>query len=155
MLVFAKWLHLVALIVWVGEIVFFSFVVAPGLFRTFPSVEAGRAVAALFPIYYRIGYACGLALLATCVVFLVAGGARLAWSLAAVVCALMLGATFYAGSVVQPRASVLRPQIHDETAPSEAKEEFSRLHRTAVLLNGAVLVGGIAVSLITAVKLRP
>jgi len=39
-----KWLYLLALVVWVGEVVFFSFVAAPALFRTFPVVDAGRAV---------------------------------------------------------------------------------------------------------------
>ncbi len=53
-----KWLYVLALVVWVGEVVFFSFVAAPALFRTFPPVEAGRAVGAILPIYYQLAYAC-------------------------------------------------------------------------------------------------
>lgn len=150
-----KWLYLAALIVWLGEIVFFSFVVAPAIFRTLPTADAGRAVGAVFPLYYRLGYVCGGALLLT-TLFLMGGAvSRTWWGVNAVLAALMLGATLYAGVVIQPRASELRPQIHDATAPPTAKEEFDRLHRLAVQLNGAVLLCGIVVSMITARALRP
>jgi hypothetical protein len=50
---------------------------------------------------------------------------------------------------------LLRPQIHEETTAPAVKEEFHRLHRLAVNLNGLVLVCGLAISVITAVRLRP
>ncbi len=152
---FIKWLYLLALIVWAGEVVFFSFVVAPAMFRTFPTADAGRAVGAVFPIYYQLGYVCGAVLVLTSVLLLRGAAARTWWGVNAGLAALMLGATLYAGVVLQPRASALRPQIHDPTAPPAVKEEFDRLHRLAVQLNGAVLLGGIAISLITATALRP
>jgi len=150
-----KWFYLVALIVWVGEIVFFSFVVAPALFRTLPSVDAGRAVGAVFPLYYRLGYLCGAVLLLTSLFLLSGAAARGWWALNSALAAIMLASTLYAGVVVQPRATELRPQIHDPAAPPAAKEEFDRLHRVAVQLNGIVLLGGIVVSIITATALRP
>ena len=58
----------------------------------------------------------------------------------------MLGATLYAGVLIQPRAAELRPQLHDPAAPPSAKDEFDRLHHLAVTLNGVVLVGGVMVS---------
>ena len=75
---FVTWLYLMALIVWVGEVVFFSFVVAPAVFRTFPppAVEAGRVIGAIFPTYYRIGYACGAVLLVTTLVLLATADRR-------------------------------------------------------------------------------
>ncbi len=150
-----KWLYLAALIVWLGEIVFFSFVVAPAIFRTLPTADAGRAVGAVFPLYYRLGYVCGGALLLTTLVLMGGAVSRAWWGVNAVLAALMLGATLYAGVVIQPRASELRPQIHDPAAPPTAKEEFDRLHRLAVQLNGAVLLCGVVVSIITARALRP
>ena len=152
---FVKWLYLVALIVWLGEIVFFSFVVAPALFRTLPTADAGRAVGAVFPLYYRLGYVCGGALLLTTLFLLGGAVSRGWWSVNAVLAAMMLAATLYAGVVVQPRASELRLQIHDTAAPPTVKEEFDRLHRLAVQLNGAVLLCGIVVSIVTAAALRP
>jgi len=150
-----KWLYLAALIVWVGEVVFFSFVVAPALFRTLPTGDAGRAVGAVFPIYYRLGSICGAVLLLTSLFLLSGAAARGWWALNSTLAAIMLASTLYAGLVVQPRATELRPQIHDPAAPAAAKEEFDRLHRVAVQLNGVVLLGGIVASIITATALRP
>ncbi len=155
MLALVKWLYLLALIVWVGAVVFFSFVVAPALFRTFPTPDAGRAVGAVFPIYYRVGYVGSAVLLLGSVVFLGSAASRLWWGVNTLLTAVMLAATLYGGIVVQPRATALRPQIHDAAAPQEVKHEFAQLHRLAVQLNGAVLICGLVVSVITAAALRP
>jgi uncharacterized membrane protein len=152
-----RWVHLVALIVWIGAVVFFSFVVAPAIFRTFPppAVEAGRVIGAIFPVYYRIGYVCGVVLLLTALALLAAAPARAWFAVESVVLAGMLAATLYAGTIILPRATELRPQIHDPAAPASAKAEFDRLHHLAVVLNGAVLVGGVVSSVITAAAPRP
>lgn len=155
MLGFVKWLYLMALIVWLGEVIFFSFVGAPSLFRTFPVPEAGRAVGAIFPVYYRIGYACGVVVLVASFVFLGAASSRLWWGVHTFLAAIMLAATLYAGLAVLPRATVLRPQIHALEVPPQVKAEFDRLHALAVRLNGLVLLCGIGVTLITAARLRP
>ncbi|HEV8700511.1 MAG TPA: DUF4149 domain-containing protein, partial [Candidatus Polarisedimenticolia bacterium] len=41
--------HLLALGIWVGSVVFFSFFTAPTLFGALPRDMAGRAVSAIFP----------------------------------------------------------------------------------------------------------
>ena len=155
MLTLMKWLYLLALIVWLGEIIFFSFIAAPTIFATFPTADAGRAVGAIFPTYYRIGYVCGAFLVAGTVVLLSTAVSRGWWSVNLALAAVMLALTLYAGMRVQPRAAALRPQIHETTAPAEVKDEFNRLHRTAVILNGVVLLCGLAVSVITAASVRP
>ncbi|MFN8626491.1 MAG: DUF4149 domain-containing protein [Candidatus Binatia bacterium] len=155
MLALMKWLYLMALIVWVGELVFFSLVGAPSLFRTFSPPEAGRAVGAIFPVYYRVGYACGVIMLIASLVFLGNAGVRLWWGVHTVLAAVMLAATLYAGLAVLPRAAALRPQIHEGTAAAGAKTEFDRLHGLSVRLNGLVLLCGIGVTIIAAARLRP
>lgn len=155
MLTLSKWLYLMALIVWVGEIVFFSFVGAPAIFRVFAPADAGRAVGAIFPAYYRIGYVCGIILTAGSLVFWCTSAGRVWWTVNTCLVAAMLAASLYAGMVVLPRATMLRPLIHEATTAAAVKEEFHRLHRLAVNLNGLVLVCGLAVSVITAVRLRP
>jgi len=152
---FLKWLYLITLVVWVGEVVFFSFVVAPSLFRTFPTEEAGRAVGAIFPTYYRLGYLCGGLLLGTSALLVGTATARAWWGVNTVLAAVMLAATLYAGVIIQPRATALRPQLHEASAPQAVKDEFSSLHRLAVILNGVVLLCGVAVSVVTAASLRP
>ena len=55
-----RFVHLLALGLWIGSIVFFSLVTAPGLFGALPRDQAGQAVSAIFPRYYAFGAACGL-----------------------------------------------------------------------------------------------
>jgi len=58
-----RFVYFVALAVWVGEIVFFSFVVAPALFGVLGAERAAPVLATIFPRYYAIGaVAAGLAL---------------------------------------------------------------------------------------------
>jgi uncharacterized membrane protein len=155
MLSLVKWLYLMALIIWLGEVIFFSFVAAPSIFTTFPTPEAGRAVGAIFPTYYRIGYWCGIILLIGAVVLAATAVTRGWWAVNIGLGAVMLAVTLYAGIIIQPRVAALSPQIHTPTATAAVKDEFSRLHRLAVVLNGVVLVCGVAVSAITAASMRP
>lgn len=155
MLTLVKWLYLMALIIWMGEVIFFSFVAAPSIFATFPPPDAGRAVGAIFPTYYRIGYICGVILLFGTLVLVGAAVSRGWWTVNLALAAVMLALTLYAGMRIQPRAAALRPQIHEITVPAEVKDEFSRLHRLAVILNGVVLLCGLAVSVVTAASVRP
>jgi uncharacterized membrane protein len=155
MTAFAKWLYLVALIVWVGAVAFFSFVAAPAIFGVLPKAEAARTVGVIFPAYYRLGYVCGAALVVTCLVLRGHAVARLWWSVSSLVAAAMLAATLYAGTVVLPAASALRPQVVQGTPPQAVREEFDRLHRLALSLNAIVLAGGTFMSVITAAALRP
>ncbi|HVM94771.1 MAG TPA: DUF4149 domain-containing protein, partial [Candidatus Acidoferrales bacterium] len=59
MITLVKSLYLLALIVWIGTIAFFSFVVAPSIFGNMAPVEAGKVVGLIFPNYYILGYVCG------------------------------------------------------------------------------------------------
>jgi hypothetical protein len=143
-----------ALIVWIGAIVFFSFVVAPRVFATLPSATAGQVVSAIFPTYYALGAGAGLAgIVAALALRRQAGGGR-RWSGVAALLALMLAATAYAGGVVHPRARDLRDAARAPAAPAETQAEFRRLHRLAVALNGGVLVLGLATVAITAAGFR-
>ena len=153
MLYLAQCFHLLALAVWLGETVFLSFVVAPTLFSAFPQ-EAGRVMSALFPWYYRIGYACGAILLVSSLAFWRAGTGGLRGAITIGVAALMLAAVLYAGIVIQPRARALRFEVHGATPPATAKVEFDRLHRRSVQLNSVVLLGGLAIAALTAAKLK-
>ncbi|HYB74303.1 MAG TPA: DUF4149 domain-containing protein [Candidatus Sulfotelmatobacter sp.] len=152
-------MYLVALVVWVGGIIFFSFVGAPSTFQAVPVDMAGKVVGKIFPRYYLLGFVAGLVALAA---FL--GLARMSgqWGGLKVANALlltaMLGTGLYAGTVVLRQANAVKQQIgsfEDRSQGSpELRAEFARLHRLAVILNGVVLVLGLAVLLVTATWLR-
>lgn len=148
-------LHLLALIVWIGEIVFLSFIAAPAAFRLLPREQAGPFVGAVFPTYYLVGCACGLVLFATSLLLRRTASARRAWTVQAVLAGAMLVANVYAAASVQPRAAALRPQLQSSQAAPGVREEFDRLHRLAVVLNAGVLLAGLGASGITAASMRP
>jgi len=133
-----------SLAVWIGMVVFFSLVVAPGAFQALPRESASTLLATLFPRYYALGALAGV--LATAAGALLRGHVRAptAWVAVMVLLNLMLAATLYAGTVVEPRARTLRPALHAEHVEPATQAEFDHLHRLAVQLNGAVLVLGVA-----------
>ena len=140
--------HLLALGVWVGSVVFFSFFTAPTLFGALPRDLAGRAVSAIFPRYYALGAVCGAVALLSGLLLGArqpAFGRLLAGELVLLV--LMTGIVLYAGRVVLPQAAQARlalGALEGTAAHEEAKARFDALHRRSVLLNGTVLILGIA-----------
>jgi uncharacterized membrane protein len=141
--------YLLALAVWVGSILFFSFAVAPVIFRVLGAEVGGRFVRALFPRYYAWGATAGaIALPAFLGVPLSFPEYRGPW--VAVQGLLILAGTLimlYCGNVLTPAINAAR------NADPAAQERFERLHRRSVWLNGLVLVIGLA--LLTAHAARP
>jgi uncharacterized membrane protein len=141
---FVKAAFWLALVVWLGAVVFFSFVVAPSVFGVLPPETAGQVVGTIFPRYYCLGAGAGTVALLAALVLRARASATRPWSATSVMLASMLLATLYAGRVVQPRAQALRPRLHDSVVEPGIRAEFDRLHRQAVRLNGAVLLLGLA-----------
>jgi uncharacterized membrane protein len=146
--------YALALVVWVGETIFLSFVVAPVMFGGFAVEEAGRVMSALFPSYYRIGYVCGIVLLGTALLMQRHAGSFLPWGLAAAISGLMLAAVLYAGVVIQPAVHELRAAREDPARAAQVEPRFQALHRRSVELNGVVLLGGLLLVGITAARLH-
>ena len=143
-----KFVFLAALVVWLGGVVFFSFVAAPAIFRVFPAAEAGRAVGAIFPLYYAVGTGAGVVALAAGLgLWLRAPSGSGRWLAVAALLTVMLGANAYAWLAVWPRARALREEMHrpSAAAPAAASAEFRRLHAQAMILNLVVLVAGVGV----------
>ncbi len=146
--------YLMALAIWVGSVIFHSFVVAPTLFRSLPQSTAGDVVARIFPTYYLIGYVCGA--VATIAPWLLRGsgtGERtVVW--ASIVAATMLFATIVGGAVIHPRAAALRSGLAAAAADSPERSQFRRLHAAAVGANLLVLTGGLVLVVIVSRHLR-
>jgi lysylphosphatidylglycerol synthetase-like protein (DUF2156 family) len=139
-----------------GVQVFLSFLVAPATFKLIDRAMAVRLMEGLFPSYYGFG-------LATTVVALVLvlglaireGRAPLRWG-AAVLLALLLAGTVYAGGVLLPQARAARLLAQAAPAGDLAPLEFSRLHRRAVAVNIALFGVGLLALLVHAAALpRP
>jgi hypothetical protein len=136
----ALFVYLLSLVCWLGAVIFFSAFVAPVIFTQLPIAEAGKVVGVIFPRYYLLGYGAGTIAMALAVHFAISRAARGWWSGTAILLAVALALTLYAGMVVRPAVDAIR-QVAEEPNPDPArKAEFDRLHRLSVTLNGSVLI---------------
>jgi uncharacterized membrane protein len=149
-----KQITVVAVALWLGAMGFFAFVVAPAAFTTLEREAAGKFVSAVFPRYYALGLALGLATLAGLGARMFGGGWRgLDWLPVGLVL-LMLALTLYAGAVVLPAAHAAREAMRQAGMDPAAAAGFARLHRLSGVLNGIVMISGVLVLAIEMVRRR-
>jgi uncharacterized membrane protein len=60
-----RFVLLLSVVVWVGGLIFFTFFVAPSIFKVLPRELAGELVSNIFPKYWALGYVAGLLSLAS------------------------------------------------------------------------------------------
>jgi uncharacterized membrane protein len=146
---------LLALIVWVGGIIFFAFVLAPTLFAVLPTTKlAGDVVNATLTKLHWMGLVSG-------VVFLVCS-LRYNWqkyvqlrpfALSHIFIVLMLAFTLISQFGITPRMRELRssPVIMES---SSGRAEFDHLHAWSTRLEGGVLLIGIGIVALTARRFK-
>jgi hypothetical protein len=138
-----RFVYLLGVGTWIGVMAFLSFVVAPTVFGVLGAPQAGDVVGAIFPRYYGIGVALGVAAFAAAL-FLRARSTRpTAWTVALLALVLAIAASAWSGAVVHPRARRLRVELQDPAAGSEVRDEFDHAHRTAVALNGVAMLAAL------------
>ena len=134
-------LYLLCLACWLGGMIFFAFFVAPVVFSRLPIQEAGKVVAGVFPRYYMLGYVAGIIAVILAIYFAItSASSRGWWSAAAVLLAIALSLTFYAGLVVRPQIDRIRTVAEEANPDPERRARFDSLHRLSVRLNGTVMV---------------
>jgi uncharacterized membrane protein len=148
--VFFRILRLLSLVVWVGGLIFFAFVLAPVAFQVLPSThEAGLIVGATLRILNRLGLVCGFLFLLVTIDPWLKSNQRsrtlLTTQLAAVI--LMIVATLYVQAAIIP--AMERDRIAAgadiDAAPlnSPARLDFERLHSLSEKVEGAALLLGL------------
>ncbi len=142
--------YLLAMTAWIGSILFFSFGVAPIIFKVLDASQAARFVRALFPQYYAWGATSGAIALAAFVCGVLTHPGDYQGLVSGVQIALLLAGTMvmvYGGNVLTPAINAAR-----DAGPPGA-ERFQRLHRRSVWLNSLVMIVG--VGLVIAFAFRP
>jgi hypothetical protein len=144
-----NFIYLLSLVCWLGSIIFFSFFVAPVVFKTLDREKAGEIVGIIFPHYYKLGYVCGALILLS---FLMTGEVGLKWCAWGI---MVLGSGF-AGLVINPKAKIIKEQLkslpEDEKLTLEAK--FKTLHSLSVKLNALVLFSGLWLLALTTINFK-
>lgn len=155
-----RFLMLLSLVVWIGGIAFFAFVLAPTVFHPgiLPSRQlAGAVVSRSLGILHWMGLACGAVFLVTSVIDsqVVTGCSALFSARNLLVCAMIL-LTLISMFAISTRMLDLRNQMvfidnvpHDD----ERRVEFNRLHVWSTRLESTVLLLGLAVIFLTSRRL--
>lgn len=150
-LAFFNTVYLLAMTAWVGSIAFFSFGVAPIIFRVLGAEAGGKFVRALFPRYYAWGATAG-AIALPAVVCGPLAYAEMRGPMVGIQALLVLAGTlimFYCGNGLTPAINAAR----DAGEPQKAR--FDSLHHRSVILNGVVLLIGILLLVLFVVRLSP
>lgn len=150
-----RFLMLLSLTVWIGGIVFLSFVEAPTVFSSLPSRHmAGTIVGHSLGILHWMGLFSGVIFLGSSLLLssLSTGTAQpLAPRHILVLAMLLLTAVSQFG--ISPKMATLRAQFGDiDTVPATdpARMQFNSLHLWSVRLEVAVLIMGLGVVFLTA-----
>jgi hypothetical protein len=157
-----RFLRLLSIVVWVGGIIFFAFVLAPVAFSLLPSQHmAGTVVGGSLRVLDIIGLVCGAIFwLATAVLF---GGSapihKRRYESQLLLSAVMLLATAYLHAGILPAMERDRVQtggdIEAASSNNPAKIHFERLHKRSERLEGAILFLGLGLVLLTARESLP
>jgi uncharacterized membrane protein len=152
-----RFIYLLSLALWIGGMVFFSFMAAPSIFKALPRDAAGTVVTAIFPKYYWQGIICGVIALLTSVLL----GTRERWNnlllARTILIAVMLIGVLYAVIVLQPQIHAVKAQVtsFESLAPTDPlRLEFGRLHGRSFSINAAVLLLGVIVVFLTAFTMK-
>jgi len=150
-----RFFMLLSLVVWIGGIVFFAFVVAPALFSLLPNTHlAGLVVTRSLKTLHWIGLVAGLVYVLTSFAY-----ARLTTAsvqpLAArnVLMYVMLALTAVLQFSIIPKMDALRlsvGQIDAVASDNPVRVQFDALHVWSTRLEGAVLLLGLALIYLTA-----
>lgn len=143
-------IYVFALAAWVGGILFFSFGVAPIIFRVLGAEAAAKFVRALFPRYYAWGVG-ATAIALPALVCAPLAYPELRGSMVAAQAMLLIGGLLimlYCGNSLTPAIN------HARDAGPEQAARFDTLHKRSVRLNGVALMIGLILLTLFAIR-RP
>jgi len=150
-----RYLMLLSLVVWIGSLIFFAFVVAPTAFAVLPTRQlAGNVVSHSLGILHWMAIACGVVFAVTSMIdSRVVNGVAQPFAVRNLLIYAMIILTLVSMFGVAPRMLALREQMNpiDAVAHDDARRvEFNRLHAWSTRIESTVLVLGLALLYLTA-----
>jgi hypothetical protein len=152
---FLRYLMLLSLIVWLGGLIFFAFVLAPTAFSVLPSRHlAGTVVGRSLGTLHWMGIVSGILFLASSILYgrLTKGAVHLFTARHILIC-LMLALTLVSQFGIIPRMDTLRASIGeiDSVPPNNpARMQFDTLHIWSTRVESGVFLLGLVVVYLTA-----
>lgn len=157
---FLRYLMLLSLVIWIGGLIFFAFVMAPTVFAPgiLPTRQlAGNVVNRSLGILHWMAIACGVVFAITSMIdSRVMSGAAEPFAMRNLLIYAMMILTVVSMFGVASKMTVLRGQMGliDELPAGDARRvEFNRLHVWSTRIEGSVLVLGLALLYLTSRRL--
>ncbi|OLB23054.1 MAG: hypothetical protein AUH15_04535 [Acidobacteriales bacterium 13_2_20CM_55_8] len=153
-----RYLMLLSLIVWLGGLIFFSFVVAPTAFSVLPTRHlAGLVVSRSLTALHWIGIVSGIVFLTTSMLYSrLHAGSTQPLAPRHILLYIMLGLSLISQFVISPRMATLRasmPDTNSVATTDPVRVQFNALHAWSTRLEGGVLLLGLVVVYLTAQQL--
>ena len=152
---FLRYLMLLSLIVWLGGLIFFAFVLAPTAFSVLPSRHlAGSLVGRSLATLHWMGIISGIIFLASSILYsrLTQGTPHVFAARHLLIC-LMLALTLTSQFGIIPRMDTLRASIGEiDSVPLDnpARKQFDALHVWSTRVESGVFLLGLVVVYLTA-----
>lgn len=152
---FLRFLMLLSLVIWIGGLIFFAFVVAPTAFRVLPTTHlAGNVVSGSLGKLHWIGIISGVVYLVTSMLYSrLTNGTAHVFAFRHILLCLMLALTLISQFGIIPRMDALRASLGEVSAvPVENPQrvEFDALHAWSTRVESGVLLLGLVVVYLTA-----
>lgn len=144
-----KWFYLLTLAAWIGSIIFFSFIVAPTIFKTLKPDDAASLIRRIFSKYYLLGILCSAASLVSLSLMLFDRSFAKWPAILSLLLVAAMGATdLWLRQGVMPHMNSLRDRraaLESSAQPPDPTldHEWKSLHRLSVQLNVTVLLCGL------------
>src|SRR5215469_943424 len=152
---FLRYLMLLSLVVWIGGLIFFAFVLAPTAFQVLPNTHlAGNVVGRALGKLHWLAIISGVVFLLSSLLYsyLTQGTAHL-FAMRHILICLMLALTLVSQFGIIPRMDTLRAQVGDFSAvplTDPARVQFDALHVWSTRVESGVLLLGLVAVFLTA-----
>jgi len=153
-----RFLMLLSLVVWIGGLIFFAFVLAPTAFSVLPTTHlAGNVVGrALSKLHWIAIFSAIVFLISSMLYSRLVDGTPHVFATRHILLCLMLALTLISQFGIIPRMDTLRASLGEVSAApidSPARIQFDALHVWSTRVEGAVLLLGLVVVYLTAQQL--
>jgi uncharacterized membrane protein len=150
-----RFLMLLSLVVWIGGLIFFAFVLAPTAFQVLPNTHlAGNMVGRALGKLHWLALVSGIVFLVSSLLLSrLTDGTAHVFAVRHLLIILMLALTLFSQYWIIPRMDRLRATVEDFTTVSlsdPARVQFDALHVWSTRVEGLVLVLGLVAIYLTA-----
>jgi uncharacterized membrane protein len=152
---FLRFVMVLSLVVWIGGLIFFAFVLAPTAFQVLPDTHlAGNIVGRALGKLHWIAIVSGIVfLIASLLYSRLTDGTAHVFAMRHILIVLMLALTLFSQFWIIPRMDTLRASVGDfanVTLDNPARVQFDALHVWSTRVEGAVLLLGLVAVFLTA-----